>query len=41
MFFYQIRLKMDQKGHIIDRKALKMYEKKAKIAVLGLKIPAI
>ena len=27
MFFYQIRLKMDQKGHIIDPIGLKMYEK--------------
>ena len=27
MFLYYIRLKMDKKGHIIDRKGLKMYEK--------------
>ena len=26
---------MNQKGHIIDQKALKMYENKAKNAVLG------
>ena len=31
---------MDQKGHIIDQKGLKMYEKKAKIGVFGPKIPA-
>ena len=31
MFLYSIRLKMDQKGHIIDQKGLKMYEKRQKI----------
>ena len=31
---------MEQKGHIIDQKGLKMYEKKAKHGVFGLKIPA-
>ena len=30
MFLYRIRLKMDQKGHIIDQKGLKMYEKDKK-----------
>ena len=30
MFLYLIRLKMDQKIHIIDQKGLKMYEKKGK-----------
>ena len=33
MFLYKIRLKMDQKDHIIDQKGLKMYEKRQKIVV--------
>ena len=35
---------MDQKGHIMDQKGLKMYEKRQKIELLDLKIkyvPAI
>ena len=31
MFWYKIRIEMDQKGHIIDQKGLKMYEKRQKI----------
>ena len=31
---------MDQKGHMIDQKGLKMYEKKPKNGVFGPKIPA-
>ena len=34
MFLYLIRLKMDQKGHIINQKTLKMYEKMPKIDTL-------
>ena len=30
---------MDQKGHKINQKGLKMYEKKAKNGVFGAKIP--
>ena len=40
MFLYQIRLKMDQKGHIVDQKGLKMYEKRQKIEFSDLKKPA-
>ena len=31
---------MEQKGHIIDQKGLKMYEKSQKNGVFGPKIPA-
>ena len=31
---------MDQKGHVIDQKGLKMYEKRQKNGVFGPKIPA-
>ena len=31
---------MDQKGHIIDQKGLKMYEKKTKMEFLHLKYPS-
>ena len=31
MFLYYIRLKMDQKDHIIDQKGQKMYENRQKI----------
>ena len=40
MFVYQIKFKMDQKGHLIDQKRLKMHEKKTKNGVSGPKIPA-
>ena len=40
MFLDQIRLKMDQKGHMIDQKGLKMYKKKPKNWSFGPKIPA-
>ena len=39
MFWYKIRIEMDQKGHIIDQKGLKMYEKWQK-NVFESKIPA-
>ena len=32
---------MDQKGHKIDQKALKLYEKKAKNGVFEPKIPGL
>ena len=35
--FVLIRLKMDQKGHIIDQKGLKMYEKRQKMEFSDLK----
>ena len=37
MFFYQMRLKMDQKRHIIDQKALKMYVKGQKLQFWDIK----
>ena len=37
MFLEQIRLKKDQKGHMIDQKGLKMYEKSQKMEFLDLK----
>ena len=37
MLFYQIRLKMDKKVHIIDQKALKMYVKRQKMQFWDLK----
>ena len=40
MFLYYIRLKMDQKDHIIDQKGQKMYENRHKIEFLDQKKPA-
>ena len=40
MFLYYIRLIMDQKGHKIDQKGLKMYEIRQKKGVFGPEIPA-
>ena len=37
MFLYRIRLKKDQKGHIIDLKGLKRYEKRQKMVFFDLK----
>ena len=37
MFLYYIGLKMDQQGHIIDQKGLKIYEKRQKIEFSDLK----
>ena len=37
MFLEQIRLKKDQKGHMIDQKGLKMYENRQKIEFFDLK----
>ena len=36
MFLYQIRLNMDQKGHIIDQKGQTMYEKRQKMEFFDL-----
>ena len=37
MFWYKIRIEMDQKGNIIDQKGLKMYEKGQRIGFLDLR----
>ena len=37
MFLYLMRLKMEQKSHIIDQEGIKMYEKRQEMEFLNLK----